>query len=149
MLYPTAGARLFIADEMNPGITGAPSGPWVEILETEALGFLGSEWSMAEWDNSYIGMGDQGGEIVQEKQAIRRLPMQVVLGNDPSDPGQQLLWRAHHSTAKFHFRLLFADGVTERTWRGLVTAMTEVFDAANSVMRLQAAILPTIRVTRS
>lgn len=147
MLYPTAGTRLFMSDEIYLGISDNLS--WVEIMETEALGFLGTQWEMDEVDLASMDDGDAGGEIMQAKRSLRRLPMQVLLGNDPTDPGQLLLWKAHGSTADFHFRLLFPDGVTSRRWMGLVTAMAEVFDAANSVMRLQADILPTTKAVRS
>lgn len=144
MLFTTAGTRLFIAD---PRVQAA--GEWVEIAETEAFGLLGSEWQMDEVDLAHMGDGDKGGEIFQAKRSIRRLPMQVVLGNDPADPGVLLLWKAHHSVSDFRFRLLFPDGVTARYWLGVVTAMREVFDTANSVMRLQADILPTTQITDS
>lgn len=143
MLFATAGTRMFIADW---GTGPVPADEWVEIAEPEAFGFLGSEWTMAEADIAHLGSGDAGGEILQAKQSLRRLPMQVVLGDDPTDPGQILLWRAHYSTKDFQFRLLFPDGVTSRQWPGVVTAMSEVFDTANSIMRLQASILPTSQI---
>lgn len=142
MLFTTAGTRLFIAD---PRVQSA--GEWVEIAETEAFGLLGSEWEMSEADLACINDGDKGGEIYQAKRSIRRLPMQVVLGNDPSDPGVLLLWNAHHSVSDFRFKLLFPDGATARYWLGVVTAMREVFDTANSLMRVQADILPTTQIT--
>ncbi|WP_042246317.1 hypothetical protein [Paracoccus sp. PAMC 22219] len=143
MLFATAGTRLFIADREGLPV---PAEAWVEIAETEAVGFLGSEWTMAEADIAHLNSGDAGGEIIQAKQSIRRLPMQIVMGNDPTDPGQLLLWKAHYSTRDFQFRLVFPDGVNARQWPGLVTSMSEVFDAANNVMRLQADILPTSQI---
>lgn len=140
MLFVTAGTRLFIADQSTPPV---PAAAWVEIAEPEAFGFLGSEWVMTEVEIAHMNSIDEGNEMIQAKRSLRRLPMQVVLGNDPADPGQQMLWRAHYVTRDFQFRLLFPDGVNARQWSGVVTGMDEVFDAANSVMRLQAAILPT------
>ncbi|KIX18484.1 hypothetical protein [Paracoccus sp. 228] len=144
MLFATAGTRLFIADRDT---TPVPAGAWVEIAETEAVGFLGSQWNMAEAEIAYMGAPDVEMEVVQHKRSIRRLPMQVVMGNDPTDPGQRLLWAAHYSTRDFQFRLAFPDGTNARQWPGLVTAMSEVFDTANNVMRLQADILPTAQPT--
>lgn len=149
MLYPTAGCRLFIANAPSdvPGVV--PASGWVEIGETEALGMLGVEWSM----ETFTGMSgcelDDGPEVEVEKGAMRRLPMQIILGDDPSDPGQLILIQAARSRAHYPFRLVFADGVTTRIWTALVIALAEVFDVANGVMKLQADLQPTSAVEGS
>lgn len=133
MLYPTSGSRLFIAS----------NGGWIEIGETESIGFLGLEWDMV-----YDGVLSCDDEIteVSVKGALRRPEMSVVMGNDPTDPGQAMLWTAARSRDAYDFRLLFSDQVTERRWSALVIRMGEAFDAANSLMRLQADLKPTKQV---
>ncbi|MDS9467942.1 hypothetical protein RGQ15_10230 [Paracoccus sp. MBLB3053] len=141
MLYPTAGTRFFIADApaLEPG--ALPASGWVEIGETEALGLVGIEWEMAEADLAHMA-GGAGNVIAHAKQSRRTLPMQIILGNDPEDVGQILLWQAAHAVEHYPFRLLMPDGVRSRSWFALVTAISEVFDAANSVMKLQVDLQP-------
>lgn len=152
MLMPTAGSRFYIADHPDDGVfptaEPVPAAAWVEISETEALGMLGVEWR----EESTVLIGSCDNELPEEvtaKGALRRLPMQVIFGNDPADPGQHLLWRAARSEDSYPFRLVFADGVTSRQWFALVMFIGEVYDAANSVIRLQATLKPTTAVTRS
>ena len=144
MLYPTAGSRLFIADV--PLYGGMPDDGWVEIGETEAIGMLGIEWDAETADV----LGDCGGEAIEiaVKGVERRPEMPIILGNDPTDPGQLLLWTAARSRDSFPFRLLFPDGVTQRSWFALVVRIGEVFDTANSVMKLQADLKPTSAIER-
>lgn len=148
MLHPVAGSRLFIADAPADRGGALPSGGWVEIGEVEALGGIGAEWSTAEAE--YLESCDvQSGIIISAKQSRRETPMQIVLGNDPTDPGQVILWRAAKSQDHYPFRLEFSDGVHRREWLALVISLTEVFDGANSVMKLQATIIPTQNIQRS
>ncbi|QRZ15397.1 hypothetical protein JWJ88_13660 [Paracoccus methylovorus] len=152
MLYPTAGARLYIADAPARGAGGVlPVAGWVEIGETEALGLLGVQWGVASTDLATEEYDGPDGYLVEYsvKTALRQSPMQIVLGNDPSDPGQVLLWTAARSTNHYPFRLVLPDGVSSRAWFGLVTALVEVFDSANSVMKLQADVLPATPIIRN
>lgn len=145
MLYPTAGSRLHIADApaQMPGVL--PASGWVEIGETEALGMLGVEWDAI--DATHMEAADGAEELI--KGVMRRPPMQIVLGNDPGDAGQAVLWGASRSRSYFPFRLVFQDGTRWRAWFGLVVGLSEVFDTANSIMKLQADILPGGRIFRS
>jgi hypothetical protein len=145
MLYPTAGSRLFIADYPVDQDGTIPAGGWVEIGETEAIGMLGSEWDVeradiANRDNEVVEMAIKGVE--------RRPEMPIILGNDPTDPGQLLLWTAARSRDSYPFRLVFPDGVTARSWFALVVRIGEVFDTANAVMKLQADLKPTSPIRR-
>ena len=133
MLYPTSGSRLFIAS----------NGEWIEIGETESIGFLGLEWAVQSED--VLDCGDEVSEL-SAKAALRRPEMSVIMGDDPNDAGQAVLWTAARSTDAYDFRLLFSDQVTERRWSALVIRMGEAFDAANSLMRLQADLKPTKQV---
>jgi hypothetical protein len=153
MLYATSGSRLFVADistsEFQPGSSGLPDTGWVEVGELEALGLMGCSWDMDEFDaGEYINPLPEDREIVSYKKSRRKFPMDVILGLDPSDAGQLLLWKAYAVTDAFAFRMIFPDGVTKRTWWGLVTVISEVFDTANNVMRLQVSILPSGSVVR-
>lgn len=150
MLYATAGCRLFIADSPDGYPPVIPPGFWVEIAETEALGLLGGVWDIE--DAGLVGWGGDGLEAPAEqpvKTYLRRSPMAVVMGNDPADPGQLILYKAWQSTSHFPFRMIFADGETIRSWRAIVTGLFEVFDMANGVMKLQADILPISTIFRT
>lgn len=145
MLYSTAGSRLYIA-EVSP-VT--PSPEWVEIGEVEAIGMLGVEWEVDSVD-VMAGIGPTGGPgELAIKGAQRRPEMPLVMGNDPTDPGQLLLWRAARSHDSFRFQLVFPDGATTREWFALVVRMGEVFDTANSVMKLQVDLKPTSDISRN
>lgn len=147
MLYPTAGSRLFIADyPVDQGGTIPVSG-WVEIGETEAIGMLGSEWDVEAAD---VVRDCASGDVMEfaAKGVERRPEMPIIMGNDPTDPGQLLLWKAARSRDSFPFRLVFPDGVTVRSWFALVIRIGEVFDAANSIMKLQADLKPTSATER-
>lgn len=138
MLYPTAGSRLFIADAWTPG--------WVEIGEVEAIGFLGSQWDVVTAD---IADGCDSDAIEVAVKGVERRPeMPIIMGNDPTDPGQLLLWTAARSHDSYPFRLVFPDGVTARSWSALVVRIGEVFDAANTVLKLQADLKPTSVIER-
>ncbi|MFC0199267.1 hypothetical protein [Paracoccus rhizosphaerae] len=139
MLFPVAGSKLFIADEEVPSHmppASVPDAAWVEVGEAEAFGVLGGRYELEE--AHYMG----GDGYMAAKGVHRPETMQVILGLDPADAGQIILRRAYRSREAFPFRLLFADGVTERRWFALVMSVGEVFDAANNVMRLQADLHP-------
>lgn len=146
MLYPVAGSRLYIADAPVSAAAwdmSFPASGWVEIGETEALGLLGVEWDVE--DAGYIGC-----EFRQYVKGMGGRPeMQIVLGNDPLDPGQALLWTAARSRDSYPFRLVFPDGTTTRQWFALVIRLGEVFDAANAVMKLQVDLQPDSDIQRS
>lgn len=140
MLYPTAGSRLFIADAWAPD--------WVEIGEVEAIGFLGSQWDVVTED-VLTGCGPESGPgEIAVKGVERRPEMPIIMGNDPTDPGQLVLWTASRSHDSYPFRLVFPDGVTVRSWSALVVRIGEVFDAANTVLKLQADLKPTSAIER-
>lgn len=148
MLFPVSGCRFFIADQPADDprgpVTVSPAA-WVEIGEAEAFGTLGGRFELQ--DTNYFN-GKTGGGYAAMKGVHRPDTMQVVLGFDPADPGQQLIMKAYRSPDAFPFRLLFADGTTERQWFALVMALGEVFDAANSVMRLLIDLHPTANISR-
>ena len=143
MLYPTAGARLYIANAPADGAGAYPGSGWVEIGEAEALGLLGLEWEHIETPDI------EAPAIGSVKGAMRRQPMEIVMGNDPSDAGQALIWAASRSRESYPFRLVFPGGTITRQWFALVMGLSEVFDAANSIMKLQVVLQPTSDIQRS
>lgn len=141
MLFPVAGARLFTADSPS----AIPAEGWVEIGETEALGSLGGRHELV--DGHYMAPPDADNYFAM-KGVHRPNTMQVLLGLDSADRGQLLLFQAYRARDPYPFRLLFADGVTERRWLALVMALEEVFDEANQVMRLQVDLHPSSSIQR-
>lgn len=146
MLYSVAGSRLFIADQ-PVGSWVEPAAPasvaWLEIDGVEAFGLLGAEWDI-------LPTGDMNTGFEGATKGIQRRPeIPMILGNNPGDPGQALIWAASRSTESYPFRILFPDGVAARSWYALVIRIGEVFDSANSVIRLQADLKPTSAIFRS
>lgn len=150
MLYPVGGSRFFIADApvASWAEPGAPAAAWVEIEGMEAFGLLGVEWAVVTADVMNGCGPDNGPGEFAAKSALRRPEIPMILGNDPTDPGQALLWAASRSRDSFPFRIVFPDGVTVRSWYALVIRIGEVFDTANSVIKLQADLKPTSAVFR-
>ncbi|EGJ21670.1 hypothetical protein RSWS8N_06290 [Cereibacter sphaeroides WS8N] len=131
MLLPTAGGRLFISE--------LPVLSWTEVAHVEALGTVGIEW---ETDHVALFAGSEEAQELEAFKTQRRPSvMQIVMGIEPADPGQLLVWQAARSHDEYAFRLTFPGAAGARNWRGLVTAFREVFDTANSVIRLQADLL--------
>lgn len=149
MLYPVAGSRFHVADA--PGADPATVAPdaWIEVGETEALGLIGGSWQTG--DSTNMESPRVGGLLVRQnhKEILDLSVMQIVLGNDPADPGQIILWKAFRFDTHFPFRIVFTDGATARSWSALVTAFSEVFDEANRTMKMMADLQPTTLFQRS
>lgn len=143
MLYPVAGARFYIADAPGLAPADVPAPDWVEIGQTVALGVLGGRFEM--WDAGHLGTPPENGLAVTQPQKglMSRDPMQIILGIDPTDAGQAILWKGFRSYDSYPIRIVFADGSTFRRFAALIVAMSEVYDTANEVMRLQADLQPT------
>lgn len=146
MLYSTAGSRLYIADAPVQEAGALPTTGWVEIGETEAIGMLGIEADVLTAD---VMTNDPELAEIAIKGVIRRPELPIILGNDPTDPGQVLLWTAVRSQGSYPFRLVFPDGETTREWFALVFRFGEVFDGANSIMKLQVDLKPTSKIYRN
>lgn len=130
MLLPTAGGRLYIS--------ALPVLSWTEVAHVEALGTVGIEW---DTENANGFASNELGQTVRVfKTTLRPSVMQIVMGIEASDPGQLLVWQAVRSYDEYAFRLTFPGVAAARNWRGLVTAFREIFDTANSVIRLQADV---------
>lgn len=143
MLYPTSGSRLFIANAPTGRAGVIPASGWIEIGEVEALGLLGIAWTTED-----IEIAEEPGLVLSlvnwtVKRARAAMPMQVIMGNDPSDPGQIILAQAARSMDHYPFRLDFPDAGPSRSWLAQVVSLADAFDAANGVVRLQADLAPS------
>ncbi|WJS83546.1 hypothetical protein [Paracoccus sp. TOH] len=145
MLYPTAGSRIFIADAPTETPGTVPASGWVEIGEAEAIGMLGVAWDIVDATH----LESPGGAEELMKGLVRRPPVQIIFGQDPGDVGQAILWQASRAREHYPVRLVFPGGARWRAWFGLVVGLSEVFDTANSIMKLQADILPSSQTIRS
>uniref|UniRef100_A4WS97 Phage tail protein n=1 Tax=Cereibacter sphaeroides (strain ATCC 17025 / ATH 2.4.3) TaxID=349102 RepID=A4WS97_CERS5 len=145
MLYPVAGSKVFIGGaQEGRGFEGATaarfaSETWTEIEEVEFLGGLGTSWRIADLEPP---MNLQ--QVRYVKEFMIGGIVQLVMGNVPVGAGQQRLWSAMRSEENFAFRLVFppppAGAQQIRYWVALVGALEEVFDVANSVMKLQVTL---------
>ncbi len=141
MLFPVAGSRLYIAAGAN---ASAVSG-WIEVGSAESFGSAGVEWDMVD-ATSHLSTN---AEVI--KGLMRLRPMQIVMALDPDDAGQLLLWEASRSRDEYAFQLRFPiqGGVQPiRQWCALVIALDEVFDAANSLIKLLATLQPNGEIER-
>ncbi|WP_126974651.1 hypothetical protein [Frigidibacter oleivorans] len=148
MLMPVAGCRLYIGgavgDAMAYRLAITEDQDWAEIAEAESLGVLGTTWATI----TYLPESD-GPEFARAiKDHQTGQTMQIILGADPSNEGQQRLWQAHGASEDYAFRLDFPDGVTRRCWRALVIGFSEVFDEANSILKMQADLQINGPITR-
>lgn len=135
MLFPVSGTKIFIGTAET-----AAEGDWLEIGETEAIGTLGVQWQTQEIT---IYDEDEIGTVEIDKTARSAAAMQIVMAADSSDPGQIRLWEAVASIWGYRFRLLLPSGEA-RSFSAIVTSLVEVFDSANSAIRLQADLQPDV-----
>lgn len=144
VLFPTNGSRFYVsASHAEPG--SVPPRAWSEIGEVESVGAVGGQWPVEQVDyldaeySAYLKSGNLGlGQV------------QFILGCDPDDEGQSMLWQAYRDKFEdFAFRAVFPDGQTSREWRAIVFGISEVWDAVNRVIMLQADTQLTVPVWRS
>lgn len=101
---------------------------------------FGYQWQTQE---TTIYDCDEMGTIEVDKTARAAASFQIVMAVDGSDPGQIRLWGAAASAEHYHFRLVLPSGAS-RSFAALVTALSEVFDSANTVIKLQADLMPSV-----
>jgi|GEM_PF-3018977 len=149
MLYPVNGSRLFVANVPAGDPGTVPPGEWLEINEAEALGVMGGTFDLEDMTHAESPLF--GGVHAYEfaKGMLSQSPIQIILGHDLGDPGQRVLVTAFRSYDSFPFRLVFSDGITSRRWSALVTGLNEVFDTANSIVKLQFDLMPVSAFARS
>lgn len=114
---------------------------WTEVQGAESLGFVGGSWAVEEQSDLEEDIG------LFEKQGLQPSPVQLILALQSDDDGQIQLLQAFRSFSAYGFRLVFTDG-QERKFNALVTAIGEIMDAANSVLKVQVALQMTSDVER-
>lgn len=148
MLMAVAGCKIHIGAPVGDGmshdlaITG--SADWAEIAEVESLGVLGTTWVTF----AYTPESDQPEFSTVLKTGQSGQTLQIILGIVPGDEGQQRLWQAQGDIEDYAFRLDFPDGINRRLWRASVISFAEVFDEANSVMKIQADLQINSPITK-
>ncbi|SFP62733.1 hypothetical protein [Tranquillimonas alkanivorans] len=156
MLMAVGGSRLFIGQERSGSqghafsaadVTGES---WAEIGNVEGIGSVGVSWETMDVTSLQTG----GGMAETMKSVMRSQVMEIILGADPSDAGQQRLWAAAKSTDAYAFRLDLPDAQaggtpSQRLWLGLVTEFAEDLESASNVIKMRAALVlnsPLVRV---
>lgn len=145
-VYATNGARIYIggaldtkSDPFVQSDFAGQSAAWVEIGETENLGSVGDTSSEIAFDSI-------------PAQRTRRLKgtrnagsMDLVMGIDYEDPGQQALIAAEQTPHDYAFRIVLNDAPaggtpSERMFVAKVASVAEAYDTANSIMKLNASL---------
>lgn len=140
MFSLVAGSALYIGEPqsmlpLDRALSVPLAQDWTAIAGGESFGVLGVAWE------TYAFAPDSPDPEVTRTIKTNMAPqaMQLIFGQLPEDPGQVQLWDAARSQFDYGFRLDFGEG-QQRYWLGLVTGLGEVFDVADSVIKLQATI---------
>lgn len=143
-IYATNGARLYIGAPLAAKSTDFVEGDfdsqtWVEIGETENLGTVGDTSSEITFD----GINTQ--RTRRLKGTRNAGSMDVIMGIDYDDAGQQALIAAEKTPHDYAFRIVLNDAPasgspSERLFVAKVGSVAEAFDSANSVMKLNASL---------
>ncbi len=153
-IFATSGSRLFIGGVKTPLDSNAggqwsesdfASETWQEISSLESLGSLLQNAVPSEYTMPAI---DGSAQVFRMKEAIDRGIMEILCGLDYADAGQVALHSALGSLSNFAFKLEFGDtppsgsdpAPSKRIFIGLVVSVGEVFDQANSLMKLSASV---------
>lgn len=146
-IFATAGAKLFIGttklqkntDFVLADFSATNAVTWKEIKELEALGSLGDTSEAVNFTSI------DAARTRTLKGPRSAGTMELVMGIDYADPGQQALIAAEKTIHDYEFKLVLNDtpeGGTpsQRMFIGKVMSQAEQFDQANSVMKLNASL---------
>ena len=145
-VYATNGARIYIGGALATKSTdfveadfAGQSALWVEIGETENLGTVGDTASEITFD----GINSQ--RTRRLKGTRNAGSMDLVMGIDYNDEGQQALIAAEKTPQDYAFRIVLNDAPaggtpSERMFVAKVGSVAEAYDTANSVMKLNASL---------
>lgn len=152
MLYATSGMKIEIGDELEMKSedfveADFDSITWTEITGHENLGSLGDASEEIALD------------IIDEARTKRLKgtraspPMELIMAINYDDDGQQALVAAEKEIHDYAFRLTFNDAPTdgtpsERLFIAKVASITEQYDTANSVMKLNCTLWVNSNVVR-
>lgn len=143
-VYATNGARIYIGGALDtksePFVPADFSGQsWEEIGEVENLGTVGDTSTEISFDSI-------------PAQRTRRLKgtrnagsMDLIMGIDYEDAGQQALIAAEKTPHDFAFRIVLNDAPaggtpSERMFVAKVASVAEAYDTANSIVKLNASL---------
>ncbi|WP_395774053.1 hypothetical protein [Agrobacterium pusense] len=151
----TAGAKIFIgttkeqkeADYVLADFSAANAVTWKEIGEVEGLGSVGDTSEAI----NFTSIGYNRTRVIKGPRSAGT--MELVMGIDYSDPGQQALIAAEKTIHDYEFRIVLNDAPaggtpSERLFIAKVMGQSEQYDAANSVMKLNASLGVNSNVVR-
>jgi hypothetical protein len=132
-----AKSRLFIGAANNTISTLAEfeAETWTEIKEVEDLGEFGVEGS----EQKFLSLAD--GYVRKLKGSLDAGTLDVIVGRDPADPGQNQARAAAESWFKFPFKVILNDRPTptgEDTvyyFRAVVTSAKSKYGTADDIVR--------------
>jgi len=152
MLYATAGMKIFIGEEIemkSEDFTEADfdTQTWTEIKGHVNLGSLGD--AAEEITSEHIG----DARTKRIKGTRSSPPMELIVDIDPDDDGQAALVTAERTIHDYAFKLVFNDAPpdgtpSERLFIAKVGSITEQFDTANNVMRMNCSLWVNSNVVR-
>ncbi|MGP9804492.1 hypothetical protein [Paracoccus sp. NSM] len=151
-IYATNGARIFIGGALSAKSTDFveadfTSQTWVEVGEAEGLGSAGDTSAEITFD------GITSGRTRRLKGTRNAGTMELVFGNDPTDPGQIALVAAEKAKGDYAFRIVLTDAPqggspSERMFVAQVGSTVEQFDSANNVIKLNATLWINSNIVR-
>lgn len=153
MIFSTSGSKFYIggvkADKSTDFLAADFDGAtWVEIKGLDSLGSTGD--SSEEVAQAIIGEG----RVKRLKGPRTGATMEVIAAIDYADAGQQAMIAAEKDDNNaYAFRLVFNDAPaggtpSERMFIAKVGSLTEVYDQAASVMKLNASLWIDSNVVR-
>lgn len=152
MLYATAGMKIAIGGVKND-----------QSVDFTAGDFAGTTWVEIKGHENLGSLGDATEEITVDLIAEARTkrlkgtrsspPMELVLAVDYGDAGQQALIAAEKTDYDYAFRVTFDDAPpsgtpSQRLFIAKVGSVTEQYDAANSVIRMNVSLWVNSNVVR-
>ena len=149
----TSGAKFYIGSSVAPGTLNQAGyeadSSYVLVGEIEDLGELGDEASAV----TFAAIGD--GRIRKAKGARDAGTMELVIGADPLDTGQDALRDAEETIFNYNFKVEIPDAPDAtysngfRYFRGLVMSQREAYGTNDNIMRMNVTIgvnTPVVRV---
>lgn len=140
----TSGAKFYIGSSVAPATLDQAGyeldSSYVLVGEIEDLGELGDESSAV----TFAAIGD--GRIRKAKGARDAGQMDLVIGSDPLDAGQEALRDAEETNFNYNFKVevpnapdaTYSNGF--RYFRGLVMSQREAYGTNDNIMRMNVSI---------
>lgn len=152
MIFSTAGSKLYIGgtqDMKSADFVEADfsTETWTEITGLESLGSVGD--TSEEIAQAVVGEG----RTKRIKGTRNAGAMEVVMAINYADAGQQALLAAEKTPQDYAFRVVFNDAPeggtpSERMFIAKVGSVSEAYDTANSVMKLNSSLWVNSNVVR-